>query len=507
MKKGSWRKQHKWLGMGMGFFMLMFCVSGILLNHRSLIKTENVSRKYLPSRYEFRNWNGGLLRGTLDLDKDLEADSLSVPDTCHHLLLYGNGGIWLTDSKASFFKDFNSGLPTGADYRQIRNVIRTDEGRLFAVSPFGLYRYGVHATWHEVKMPLEDGEKLTDIASHGDTLVVLSRSFAYVSLPPYTVFKRTQLNAPKDYDGKVTAFRTVWLLHSGELFGIAGKLIVDAIALILVILCITGLVFWLKPKRKIWLQASLRLHDRIGRYTIVLTLLIALTGWCLRPPVMIALVFGKIPALPGTTLKSENPWNDKLRMVRHDDCCHDWLLSTSEGFYSLNLEKGTVELITSAPPVSVMGLNVLQKDKKGRWLCGSFSGLFVWDRQRGTAIDYFTGKAAPKNTGAPFGNKAIAGMSQDFSTPVIAEYYEGTSFAPQPASMNQLPMSLWNVALEVHSGRIFIGSIATYIFIFVMGILALWCLWSGYRIRLNKTTTLLMRKQQNGNLLHLFRTK
>lgn len=52
--------------------------------------------------------------------------------------------------------------------------------------------------------------------------------------------------------------------------------------------------------------------------------------------------------------------------------------------------------------------------------------------------------------------------------------------------MNQLPMSLWNVALEVHSGRIFIGTIATYIFIFVMGILAFWCLWSGYKIRLKK---------------------
>lgn len=78
-------------------------------------------------------------------------------------------------------------------------------------------------------------------------------------------------------------------------------------------------------------------------------------------------------------------------------------------------------------------------------------------------------------------------MSQDFSdTPVIAEYNEGTDFAPQPAYMNQLPMSLWNVALEAHSGRIFIGSIATYIFIFVMGILAVWCLWSGYVIRLVK---------------------
>ena len=266
----------------------------------------------------------------------------------------------------------------------------------------------------------------------------------------------------------------------------AGKLIVDGIAFILVLLCITGIIFWLRPKRKVLLRLSLRLHDKIGRYTIVFTLLIALTGWCLRPPLMIALVLNKIPALPGTTLKSTNPWNDKLRMICYDDSCHDWLLSTSEGFYSLNLEKATVESLTSAPPVSVMGLNVLQKDEKGRWLCGSFSGMFVWDRVHGTATDYFTGKPASKQAGAPFGKKAIAGMSQDFEGPVIADYYEGASFVPQPTSMNRLPMSLWNVALEVHSGRFFIGSIATYIFIFVMGVLALWCLWSGYKIRLRR---------------------
>ena len=98
-KKITWRKQHKWLGIGMSFFMLMFCLSGILLNHRSLIKDVDVSRKYLPSRYEFKNWNGGLLRGTLALDDAV--------------LLYGNGGIWQTDSTASSFKDFNQGMPTG----------------------------------------------------------------------------------------------------------------------------------------------------------------------------------------------------------------------------------------------------------------------------------------------------------------------------------------------------------------------------------------------------------
>lgn len=486
MKKKTWRKQHKWLGLGMGIFMLLFCVSGILLNHRSLIRDVNVSRRYLPGRYEFHDWNGGLLRGTLDLDKLSPVDSRVV----HRLLLYGNGGIWLTDSRGSNFRDFNQGLPEGADNRQIRNVVANGKD-VFAVSPFGLYHVGAHGTWHEVKIPMGEDEKLTDVAFHGDTLVVLSRSFVYTASPPYATFRRIQIHAPGGYDGKVTAFRTVWLLHSGELFGMVGKLVVDAIALILVLLCITGFVFWRRPRRKIWLQTSLRWHDRIGRYTIVFTLLLAVTGWCLRPPVMIALVLNRIPALPGTTLNTENPWHDKLRMVRYDEAAHDWLLSTSEGFYSLNLGEATVKAIDAAPPVSVMGLNVLQKDETGKWFCGSFSGLFVWDRQHGTSIDYFTGKPAPKKAGAPFGNKAISGMSLDFSTPsvpkpVIADYYEGTSFAPQPAGMNQLPMSLWNVALEVHSGRIFIGSIATYIFIFVMGILAIWCLWTGFQIRLAK---------------------
>lgn len=470
----------------MAFFMLMFCLSGVMLNHRSLISHVDVSRKYLPSRYEFKNWNGGLLRGTLPID------SLQ-------LLLYGNGGIWLTNSKASYFKDFNEGLPSGADFRQIRNVVKIaakqsnpndsvdpceQDNIIFALSPFALYRYGQHGAWHEVRMPLAEDEKLTDVACHGDTLVVLSREFVYTSLPPYTSFSRLQLQAPSGYDAHVSLFRTIWLLHSGELFGTPGKLFVDCIALALVMLCLTGLVFWLRPKHKLLLKYSLLLHDRLGRYTIVLTLLIALTGWCLRPPVMIALVMGKTPAMPGTTLHSPNPWHDKLRMLSYDEACHDWLLSTSEGFYSMSLDGGVVRKISSAPPVSVMGLNVLQKDKSGKWLCGSFSGLFVWDRRHATSIDYFTHKPAPKTSGPPFGKKAIAGMSQDFQVPVVAEYYEGTSFAPQPATMNHLPMSLWNVALEVHSGRLFIGSIATYVFIFVMGLLAIWCLWSGYRVRM-----------------------
>ena len=69
----------------------------------------------------------------------------------------------------------------------------------------------------------------------------------------------------------------------------------------------------------------------------------------------------------------------------------------------------------------------------------------------------------------------------------MAEYHDGANrLVPQPEWMKTLPMSLWNVALEIHTGRFFIGNIATYIFIFITGLAAIWCLWTGYAIRRRK---------------------
>ena len=221
--------------------------------------------------------------------------------------------------------------------------------------------------------------------------------------------------------------------------------------------------------------------------TILLTLFIVITGWCLRPPVMILLALNKVGTVPGTILDSPNGWNDKLRMLRYDNTCHDWLLSTSEGFYSLKSLEDVPLKIAGTPPVSVMGLNVLRKDDGGKWLCGSFSGMFTWDRLHGTATDYFTHEPAPETSGAPFGKKAISGYSTDMGDEgFTVEYYEGTSIIPQPEPLATLPMSLWNVALEVHSGRIYMGIAATYVFIFFAGLTAVWCLWSGWKLRRRK---------------------
>jgi hypothetical protein len=481
MKRQTWIKHHKWLGIAFCFFMLMFCVSGIILNHRRIVSDINVGRKWLPERYLYSHWNGGLLRASLPYSD--------------RVLVYGTGGIWQSDSTAAFFSDFNKGLPAGADYRQIRSIIETKNHVLFAVSIFGLYRYADDgAGWLPVKIPKEDDGLLTDIACHGDTLIVADRSFLYQSEAPYTSFKKIELPAPDNYREEVSLFRTIWTLHSGELFGLPGRIIVDFIGIILILLCCTGLMFWVLPKylrRKrgkgeypliaTWLtHMSFIWHDRIGRTTIVLTLFISITGWCLRPPMMIPLAQTKVPAL--SLQGSPNPWHDKLRMIRYDDEANDWLISTSDGFYSFKTPEETPVRIGHTPPVSVMGLNVFRKDDSGRWLCGSFSGMFIWDRQHNTVADYFTGEPADDNPGPPFGNKAISGYSDDFEAgPFTIEYYNGTDAVVQPEELSALPMSLWSLALEIHSGRIYMGIAATYIFIFFAGIAAVWCLWSGWK--------------------------
>ena len=241
MKRKTWHKYHKWLGIIICFFVIMFSLSGIILNHRSTFASMSISRKFLPSSYTFKRWNNGLLRGTIRY-KDQQSKTEKV-------LIYGAAGLFLTDSTASSINEFNNGLPAGADYRQIRGVVQTPQGELFAAGIMGLYRLKEHNTWQQVSLPKEDDDELlSDISMRGDTLVVLSRSYLYISSAPYNHFQRLQLHAPAGYDGKVSLFKQLWLLHCGGLFGTWGKLFMDAIALVLILLSVTGIWLWARPK-------------------------------------------------------------------------------------------------------------------------------------------------------------------------------------------------------------------------------------------------------------------
>ena len=229
-------------------------------------------------------------------------------------------------------------------------------------------------------------------------------------------------------------------------------------------------------------------HNSIGKITIVFTLFLCVTGWLLRPPALIAIASGQIPPIPFTTLHSTNAWHDKLRSIRYDNEAADWLLYTSDGFFSMNSLQAKPQAEPVQPPVSVMGINVEEKDNNGTWLIGSFSGMYRWDRKNNRVTDYYTNLMARPIAGIPISANVISGYTNDFiEGPTVIDYNTGTDALPMPAWLSTLPMSLRNVCIEIHTGRIytFIGFMGIF-YIFLIGIAIAWCIWTGWKIRYNK---------------------
>lgn len=502
-KRISWKGFHRWVGLVFAVVTLIFCVSGIILNHRELVADCNVSRSLLPSSYHIRQYNNGSVKGTFPLGGD-------------SLLTFGSTGVWLTDRKFSSFQSFNDGLPSGLDGRNIKNMVRTKDGTIWCAAQFGLYKL-IQNHWEEISLPGNSG-RLSDIAPNADSTlcVVATRSALYII--PSTGggdIRRVELkdagNAGKP---KVTLFKTIWMLHSGELFGLSGKIMVDIVALFIAFLCVTGIVIFILPynirrlgqkglKEKIAgrarsLKWNFKWHNKIGYATIILTILLAVTGMCLRPPLMIPFVLVKTAPLPGSALDRSNAWHDKLRGIRWDKVNGNWLLSTSEGFATIDATFSGKPMMLKdvpTPPVSPMGVNVFEQVDDGLWLIGSFSGIFSWDMKSGEIVDISTGKPYDLTKRVyGTGGSLVSGFSQDLihtgiansnngkSGFVVFDYAKGAPELPEASEefLSQ-PMSLWNMALELHVGRSytpFLGPLSE-LFVFLSGLLLTLVLVSG----------------------------
>lgn len=485
------RKWHKWTGLIFAFFMLMFASSGILLNHRKSISSLDVPRSILGKAYSYDNWN----RGTVKSSFKLSADSI---------LLYGSNGIWLTDTFHLEFSPFVNGIRHGADNNIVNNIVRTNAGEIFAVTTFDLYRLHLPSCkWINISQTALPRERLSDIAVQNDSLILMSRSHLYASVPPYTNFNKIELPAPEGYEKEASLFRTMWTLHSGELFGFIGKLVVDILGVFVIILCITGIVLTFFPniirrkKKKgkntkgntAFFRGSLKWHNKIGVWLFPLLLILVVSGTFLRPPLLISIIRSKSKPIPGTILDSNNPWHDKLRCLQYAN--DEWLLYSLSGFYYTNRLDTEPQKLKNAPPVSVMGVNVLHKQDSSNWVVGSFSGIYLWDRQSGESRNYYTGEVyKPQRGGMPTFGSAVAGYSDDFPDKTLVFEYGGgvkvmqpaKEFAPMPDVFKRARMSLWHLSLEVHVGRIytFMPSIVSGMFIFISGILSTLILLTGF---------------------------
>ena len=492
MRKTKWikffKKLHKWPAIIIAFIAMLFAASGIVMNHRSLFSKIDISRKLLPANYTYSNWNQSALRGSLTTEG--------------RNFIYGNIGVWEFDNQQTEFTDFNQGFPEGIDNRKVYSL-KEFKNELFAATHFGLFRRNNESDWEKLQLPVKN-ERITDLTIKADTLIILTRNYLLKTADGET-FQKIQLPEPINYKRETGLFDTFWQLHSGELFGLTGKLIVDLLGLVTIVLSITGLLHFSFPKiirrRKRKTQTvkslvstkktNLHWHNVVGYIFALFLLINTFAGIHLRPPLLIAIANKKVEIIPGTHLDSPNPWQDKLRRVLWDENRGVYIFSTSEGFFFAT-ENLNDKLIPAPvqPPVSVMGCNVLEFINLKQLLVGSFSGMFVWNLETGAVNNFFSGDTyiAPSGMARPIASNMVTGLIQNEQSTFWVDYnrgiigLNGQSFPAMSGIIHSdSPMSLWNVSQEIHTGRIFESFLGPFYILFVpfAGICLLIVLISG----------------------------
>jgi hypothetical protein len=498
-KKGKWiktmRKFHKWPGIILAIFLLLFSLSGIILNHRNWFSSVEILRKLLPPDYRIKNWNLASIKGSVHVSEE-------------DMVIYGNIGAWLTNHNMDRFIDLNHGFPKGIDSRKIEAMLLTSKGELLAGTLFGLYKYdGI--SWQNIPLPVSE-KRITDLMEHDGVIHVLTRSYILTSAN-LDRFKIIELPASLTDDNKISLFKTLWTLHSGEMFGEVGKIAVDIMALGLVFLAISGILHWLFPlwiKRrkkkeksitivKDSMRTNLKWHNKIGYILAFFLVFTAITGIFLRPPLLITIASTRVEKIPLSKLDDPNPWHDKLRRIAWDINSNSYLVSTSDGFFRFDsMFTDPAVRIPVQPPVSVMGCTVFERHHSlpDTWLVGSFSGLFLWNLQSGAIHDAISLKAylKPNRPVSPISGNLISGYILTPESEFIVEYMRGMESlagktqAPQMPSgiIDATPMSLWNFGLEVHTGRIFHHLIGSFYILYIplAGLTLLAVLISGFVI-------------------------
>ncbi|MEZ5071523.1 MAG: PepSY-associated TM helix domain-containing protein [Bacteroidales bacterium] len=492
----TYKKLHKWPGLIIAFVLLNFGISGIVLNHRGFFSSLDVKRSVLPRVYRYANWNNAALKG----------DLVVAPDS---ILVFGNIGIWVTDSAFEAYRPLNEGFGKGVDRRKTYDLHRMANGDLYAATHFGLYAFSPdRQSWVPFHL-VSDNQRFVALESVGDTLYALNRSHLFTGRSDgvNTTFVRHQLPAPPGYEDRVGLFETIWQLHSGEAFGGIGKVFVDLLALVTLFLSITGILYfffpgWMKrrKKRERPVQSlaranrwSLRWHNHFGAWVFVFLIFLYFTGMFLRPPLLIPIANARVGPLKFSNLDQDNPWFDRCRDLLWDGEKQYFLLATSEGIHELDPTLSHVVPLPSQPPVSVMGITVLVPFHHGVYVVGSFSGLFLWDPAQGRVLNFYTGQPYEgRSAGRPIGDVQVTGILQDhLGRPYCIDYNQGVQalwpnapdFPTMPAEVVEASgMSLWNVALEFHTGRIFQSVLGPFYILIVplAGLTGITVVLSGY---------------------------
>ena len=455
------RKLHLWLGLLFVPLLVLLAFSGIGLNHPKLVQSVSLPLGWMPENYAYSNWNRGLIEAV-------------IPDNLGGYYATGKEGVWhLTPSGSQLL---SNDLQQSA-WQKMGYSLYLDQTaeQLLGGSRDGLYSFDLRTEqWRQI--PGSNGERFVSIVRDDQGLVVASRSGLYRLLYTRGRYQLSKIAITLADNGRNSPlFRFIFQLHSGELWGTIGKLIMDMVGGLLAFLSLTALYLFLFPrlvKRKLlgrkgrvtggrafrWL---LRHHNKLGLLAALFLLISGLTGMVMRPPGLILISNAESPvklddlhgsALPHIIEKAQ--WDPEHKQL---------MLLTSGGLYLGSLATGEVFQPAPLPvPVHAMGATLFEP-YSGGYLVGSFSGIYHWRPSTGqvSSLSVNTGRAMvmPK---AVVQQGAALGIF-DFYTGFHLLNGKQLGFPMMPASVNQqASISLWHMLFELHNMRIFQSAIGPF---------------------------------------------
>lgn len=421
--------------------------------------------------------------------------------------LYTSGrlGVWQSVNGGKDFIPMDNGYPSPAATKDTNCLLlNTKEGEesLYAGNPSGLFSYDFFSEkWRHINLPGSNSSEVKDIIQVDDHLLVFTRSSCFQFKPgekDYAAQMPLTFNIPMDQTLSMTQF--MLRIHEGTILGLPGKLFVDALGLVLIFLSLSPIVLWYLPWRRKKFYKHLRdtrvyrffyrHHLKLGIYSILLLLIITLTGTIIRRPFRHIIVDRTVPLSWVKLDKSSRQMYPGIRRAIYLDNTRTLILSTRTGFFTgpADFSKPFKKLHLNVP-VSGMGVNVLELLSKDRLLIGSFKGLYIKDIASDAVVNaaeqYSREISLSKES---FKDRAIGAAVHNGELQFWVDYRRGIMPVNQPNSRFTMPkhleksdMSLWRYLRNIHNGNIFRDLLGrhTWLIIPVGGLLLLVSLLSG----------------------------
>lgn len=474
---------HKYVGLICLAYFIIMGVTGVLLNHPTLIRSLSVPLAWMPSSYHYVQWNRMALR-------DAVFSSIQ-PDT---VFVAGKNGVWQSRDNGQTFTRLNRGFPASAYDQDTRCLLLVESGQgqqLYAGTRSGVFRYNFEkAEWMAVRSATAPTLEIVDMVQTDDRILAFTPYACYAvsgsdTMPALAQVSLTTGSAPSD---RAPLFRFLLKIHDGSVLGFPGKLFIDVVGIVLVFLSISAIYIWFVPWRKKRFKKNRRpdryyrffnkYHFKLGIYASVFIAAVALTGMFIRPPFLMTIVRYSVPSFLLKGSMPDSHWQAKITRAVYEERNDTLLLATREGFFrgpadgSKPLSKVDIEV-----PVHGMGIFVMEALSPHQLLIGSFRGLYVWDSLKRTTADLDGNPVQLRRGGRSRTQSVMAAGAVVRNGQLVCwnDYRRGLQSAPGHKTCFRMPeqmthsswISLWHVLFELHNGRFFKDWLGAYTWLII----------------------------------------